>query len=90
MSGAITELWEGIIEPKRPSQIIETRLKHKLYLTEKQHEELKKSLNEEQKESFEKYCDYREEYNLMLCEQSFCEGFSLGMRLAAEAFIQTG
>ena len=90
MSGAITELWEGIIEPKRPAQITETKLKHKLYLTEKQREELNKSLNEGQKESFEKYCDYKEDYSLMLCEQSFCEGFSLGMRLAAEAFMQSG
>ena len=89
MSGAITKLWEGIIEPKRPSQIIETKLKHKLYLTEKQCEQLKKSLNEEQKEVFEKYCDYKEEYSLMLCEQSFGDGFSLGMRLAAEAFTQS-
>ena len=31
-------------------------------------------------------CDYKEEYSLMLSEQAFCDGFSLGLRLAAEAF----
>ena len=86
MSSAINELWEGIIEPNRPQQIKETRIKHALYLTEKQSEDLKKNLNGEQKESFDKYCDYKENYSLMLSEQAFCDGFSLGLRLAAEAF----
>ncbi len=87
MSSAITELWEGIIEPNRPLQIRETRLKHALYLTEEQSGELLKSLNEAQKRSFVKYCDYKEEYSLMLSEQAFSDGFSLGMRLAAEALV---
>lgn len=78
MSSAISELWEGIIEPKRPAQIKDTKLKHTLYLTEKE--------SEAQKEAFERYCDYKEDYSLLLCEQAFCDGFSLGMRLAAEAF----
>ena len=86
MASAINELWEGIIEPNRPMQIKETRIKHALYLTEKQSENLKKNLNEEQKESFDKYCDYKEDYSLMLSEQAFYDGFSLGLRLAAEAF----
>lgn len=86
MSSAISELWEGIIEPKRPAQIKDTKLKHTLYLTEKESEALKKNLSEAQKEAFERYCDYKEDYSLLLCEQAFCDGFSLGMRLAAEAF----
>ena len=86
MANAINELWEGIIEPNRPWQVRDTKMKHALYLTETQRDELKKSLNESQTASFEKYCDYREEYSLMLSEQAFCDGFSLGLRLAAEAF----
>ena len=54
MASAINELWEGIIEPNRPWQIRDTKMKHALYLTEAQSDELKKSLNESQKNSFEK------------------------------------
>lgn len=86
MLSTISELWSGIIEPGRPQQIIETKIKHALFLTEKQSEAHRESLNEAQRDSFDKYCDYKEEYSIMLSEQAFCDGFSLGLRLAAEAF----
>ena len=50
-------------------------------------DKLDASLGEEEKKLLTKYFDSESEYSLLQTEQAFYEGFSLGVRLVAEAMV---
>ena len=56
-----------------------------MHLLQRNGERLEECLDEKENEVFEKYNDCVKECIAVLCEQSFCDGFCLGTKLAAEA-----
>ena len=50
-------------------------------------DKLEKVLDKKSKEVFTSYRDCMEEYAYLYGEQAFCDGFCLGVKLAAEALL---
>ena len=62
MNSIIQELWHGNIIPQEDSRTHSKEMKELLGYMARHHEDLEKSLNEEQKETFEKFHDCWSEY----------------------------
>ena len=77
----INELWYGNIIPQEDSRSNSKEIKELLGYMSKHHDELQKSLNKEQKETFEKFHDCWSEY-ISLSEAAIFEyAFKLGANL---------
>lgn len=77
----INELWYGNIIPQEDSRSNSKKMKELLGYMSKHHDELQKSLNKEQKETFEKFHDCWSEY-ISLSEAAIFEyAFKLGANL---------
>ena len=77
----INELWYGNIIPQEDSRSNSKEMKELLGYMSKHHDELQKSLNKEQKETFEKFHDCWSEY-ISLSEAAIFEyAFKLGANL---------
>ncbi len=50
-------------------------------------EELESILEEKQKEIYDKYIEYLDDVNYETLQEAFTEGFSIGVKVAAEALI---
>ena len=87
MTNTIVRLWHGELEPVSSSGTNDPELKELERLLQRNGERLEEYLDEKGKALFEKYYNCVEEYISVLCEQSFCNGFCLGTRLAAEALL---
>ena len=85
MTKTIAQLWNGELEPVRYSGLNNPGIKQPEALTQRNGERLEESLDEKAKELLERYNDCIKEYMTVLNEQSFCDGFCLGTKLAAEA-----
>ncbi|MGM9574386.1 MAG: DUF6809 family protein [Oscillospiraceae bacterium] len=85
MTKTIAQLWNGELEPVRYSGLNNPEIKQLEALTQRNGERLEESLDEKAKELLERYNDCIKEYMTVLNEQSFCDGFCLGTKLAAEA-----
>ena len=89
MTKTIAELWCGNIDPISRSGRNNEKLKSLEKLITRNSDKLSESLDQKQRELFEKYNDCMDEYLFNSCEQAFCDGFSLGARILAEALIGT-
>ena len=49
-------------------------------------ENLRKSLNSNEREILEKYNDCLNEYTVLLAEETFCAAFCIALRLSSESF----
>ena len=87
MKKTIAELWNGNLEPVENLGINNDEMKELENLIERCVEKIEKMLNEEQKKILKTYCDNVNEYILIATEQAFCDGYSLGTRITAEALI---
>ena len=77
----INELWYGNIIPQEDSRSNSKEMKELLGYMSKHHDELQKSLNKEQKETFEKFHNCWSEY-ISLSEAAIFEyAFKLGANL---------
>ena len=84
MKNMINELWHGNIIPQEDSRTNSLQMKELLGYMSRHHEELEKSFNDEQKETFEKFHDCWSEY-MSLAEAAIFEyAFKLGARLMIE------
>ena len=80
----IKELWHGNIVPQDDARNNSKGMKELLGYMSRHHEELEKSFTEEQKETFEKFHDWWNEY-MSLAEAAIFEyAFKLGMRISIE------
>ena len=87
MKNIINELWHGNIVPQEDSRNNSKEMKELLGYMARHHDDLLKTLNDEQKEIFEKFDDCWSEY-VSLAEAAIFEyAFRLGARLAME--VQT-
>ena len=88
MDNIIKELWHGNIVPQEDSRINSKEMKELLSYMAKHHEDLEKTLSEDQKEIFEKFYDCWSEY-VSLAEAAIFEyAFKLGAKLVYEALCE--
>lgn len=81
------EIWNGNLSPiTRFGQSNREMIKLESEI-EKEFELLLSNLNERDKQILYRLKDYSDQYEICLCEQSFHDGFCLGMKIAAEAFM---
>ncbi len=85
MSKLITELWYGTVSPISSSIKNNSEIQNLLKLLDKNHHNLEKYLNKEQKRILERYCECSSELASLLEEQAFCDGFSIGVKILTES-----
>ena len=87
MKSIIEELWRGNIDPQNDRLINTPEMKQLIEYIAHHHEDLLKTLSDEQKEIFEKLDDCQREYASYAEEAIFTYAFKLGARLIAEALL---
>ena len=87
MTNTIADLWNGSLEPKGCSKTNHFEIKDLDMLINQNLDKLEKVLDKKSKEVFTGYRDCMEEYAYLYGEQAFCDGFCLGVKLAAEALL---
>lgn len=87
MSRTMVDLWNGNLAPWKHCGSNNPEMSNLADLMARNRAALLDGLTVQQTEIFQKYVDCAEEYLLRMMEQAFCEGFSAGSRLAAEALI---
>ena len=84
MRSILQELWNGNICPQTDSRNNSPEMKQLMEYMARHHDDLLKTMTDEQKEIFEKFGDCWSEY-MSLAEAAIFEyAFKLGMRLAME------
>ena len=83
----INELWHGNIVPQTDSRNNSPEMKELMEYMARHHDDLLKTLNDEQKEIFEKFDDCWSEYLSYAEEAIFTYAFSLGMQIALDVLI---
>ena len=84
MKSMIKELWHGNINPQEDSRNNSPEMKDLMEYMARHHDDLLKTMTDEQKEIFEKFEDYWGEYASYAEEAIFEYTFRLGARLAIE------
>ena len=84
MRSVIEELWHGNLVPQESGRINSAEMRELLEYISKHHEDLEKTLTDEQKEIFEKLHDCWSEYAGYAEEAVFEYAFRLGARMAVE------
>ena len=84
MKSMITELWYGNINPQTDSRTNSPEMKELMEYMARHHEDLLKTMTEEQKEIFEKFEDCCGEYASYAEEAIFEYAFRLGARITTE------
>ena len=84
MISIINELWRGNIVPQEDSRTNSKEMKELLGYMARHHEDLEKSLNDEQKEIFEKFHDCWSEYMSLGKAAIFEYAFKFGMKIAID------
>ena len=88
MRSVINELWHGNIVPQEDSRNNSHEMKELMEYMARHHEDLLKTMTDEQKEIFEKFDDCWSEY-MSLAEASIFEyAFKLGMQIAIETLTE--
>ena len=88
MKSMIKELWHGNIIPQEDSINNSKEMKELLGYMARHHEDLAKTLTDEQKEIFEKFDDCWIEYTSLAEKAIFTYAFKLGARLVYEALCE--
>ena len=85
---SILELWYGNIDPS--GEKYETKEAKELLLLLSRHKDaLHQMLGKKDADIFDLYCENAEEKLHLNSSLAFCNGFSIGLRLASEAFIHS-
>ena len=88
MISMIKELWRGNICPQTDSRNNSLEMKELMEYMARHHDNLLKTMTDEQKEVFEKFDDCWSEY-MSLAEASIFEyAFKLGMQIAIETLTE--
>ena len=84
MKSMIKELWHGNICPQTDSRSNSTEIKELMEYMARHHDDLIKTMSDEQKEIFEKFDDCWSEYTSLSEAAIFENAFKLGMQMAIE------
>lgn len=87
MTKTITELWYGTVAPYCQHTTENRELKQKEEALLQCQQQFQDRLDEEVKKRFRRLLNRQQEYWQASREHAFCQGFSLGMKLAAEAML---
>ena len=85
MKSVINELWLGNINPQTESRSNSKEMKELMEYMAHHHEDLLKTLTDEQKAIFKKFDDCWSEYMSLAEAAIFIYAFKLGMQIAIEA-----
>lgn len=85
MKKTIIDLWNGSIEPIREHEARSEEVAQLVRFLERHNTHLRELLNEEGKETLQKYSDCYDELERIAGEEAFVKGFSLGVKLTAES-----
>lgn len=85
MRSVIQELWHGNICPQSDSRNNSSEMKQLMEYMARHHDDLLKTITDEQKEIFEKFDDCWSEYIELAEKAIFTYAFKLGARLTHEA-----
>ena len=88
MKNMIKELWHGNIIPQEDSKNNSKEMKELLGYMARHHEDLEKTFTDEQKEIFEKFHDYWDEYVSLAEAAILVYAFKLGMKIAIETLTE--
>lgn len=88
MVKTIAQIWNGTLVPEADIKEDNPQIKELKILLERNRKHLEQSLNEKEKEIFEKYNDCVTEYIDIFGEQAFCNGFCLGAKITTEALTE--
>ena len=83
----IKALWHGNICPQTDSRNNSPEMKELMEYMARHHDDLLKTLNDEQKAIFEKFDDCWSEYSSYAEEAIFTYAFRLGMQIALDVLI---
>ena len=86
MYQTIIDLWNGNIAPFERCGVHDPAIRELHALIARNREDLTSGLTAAQMETFQKSVNYSDQYLLRMMELAFCDGFTLGSKLAAEAF----
>ncbi len=88
MKSIINELWHGNINPQEDSRNNSPEMKELMEYMARHHDDLLKTMTDEQKEIFEKFEDCWGEYATYAEEAIFEYAFKLGAKLVYEALCE--
>ena len=88
MKSMIKELWHGNITPQEDSRNNSPEMKQLMEYIARHHDNLLKTMTDEQKEILEKFDDCWSEYTSLDEEAIFEYAFKLGMLIAIETLTQ--
>jgi len=88
MKSIINELWRGNICPQTDSRNNSSEMKELMEYMARHHDDLLKTMTDEQKEIFEKFDDCWSEYTSCAEEAIFTYAFKLGMQIAIETLTE--
>ena len=88
MKNMIKELWHGNINPQEDSRNNSPEMKELMEYMARHHDDLLKTMTDEQKEIFEKFEDCWGEYATYAEEAIFEYAFKLGAKLVYEALCE--
>lgn len=81
MKGTLEELWHGNVSPQEDSRNNTPEMKQLMEYMARHHDDLLKSMNEEQKDIFERFDDCWSEYASLAEEAIFVYAFRLGTQM---------
>ena len=84
MANTISDLWNGNIAPVEHCGSHDLKANMLIGMVEQQKEALIDSLTNTQLEIFRRFLNCSEDYLFRMQELAFCEGFTLGSKLAME------
>ena len=88
MKSIINELWHGNVCPQNDSRNNSSEMKELMEYMARHHDDLLKTMTDEQKEIFEKFEDCWGEYATYAEEAIFEYAFKLGAKLVYEALCE--
>ena len=88
MKSIINELWHGNICPQTDSRNNSSEMKEPMEYMARHHDDLLKTMTDEQKEIFQKFDDCWSEYTSNAEKAIFTYAFKLGMQIAIEILTE--
>ena len=85
----ITQLWNGELSPVQTFRKHNPEIQELEQLSQRNLDKLAERLDEPLQRLLERYNKRLTEYIVLLTEQAFCDGFSLGMKLLSEALWES-
>ena len=89
MKSILEELWYGNICPETDNRTTTPEMKQLMEYMARHHETLLATLNDEQKETFEKFDGCWSEYSSLAEKSIFIYAFKLGVQLAIEVLTES-